>query len=583
MRPHSCVDVTAAAFLRGASAVASALSHRFRRATRGAFRAGAADDGVRSPVAAMPPVAGAVAGAGAGALLRQSDAGGDNDTTTLELTLITLALLTSIVLSVIPSARVLNRARRPLASALVVALALLSCLCALVLSLLALALGWSRDISLDALAGVVFALAPALIQLPRDTLRYGLLALRLRTRVSLRVAAPRFRYVRFGRACGRDLAAARPAWAAPFPACAGPACCVGMFIRALPLPPARSSRPDAFGLAGRVRPRPPAPPPADDAPLLPAPATTLPESPAPTTSAVRLSSVGPPPPAAPEAELLHWHGRRVGHSRNFVLLRDLDDGITSWWWDAVSSAVHLVDKPPAYYVKNAARMLNALALLSDIISIGELVIRHRRAFLSWQLAANNGVRACVTATPGIVCNKIMAELGLCDWGTIGIDTLEHDIPETSRKKYGVLFLVLAEKSQMFSENPAHDGDDVCPWDDSGPAEGPAARTSPLAWCRRLVCMGCRCCPSWLQSKSNQQRLSGQEILDELMRNGDLPPDDFEQMSKRLVDRWMNAWGCRWRSLKSETVLREQLHQRKGAKTFLASMASSSAPSVASKS
>lgn len=360
----------------------------------------------------------------------------NEDTSTFELTLITLALLCSIVLSLIPPSKQLSRTRHLLHTYLTVNLAVLSSAGAIVLSVIALTFGWARKISLDALAGVVFALAPGLTQLPRETLTYGFNAFRMGRRKSLNLKSHNFRYIRIGSRCGTDKNAANVYWTENFsPYCHAAACPVRLYIRILPLPePSHlsslfSRHPQDFFGPGILNQTSTSS--SSSSPHADPPNTAMqPPQPqiAPGSPSSALAILGDPDYMRdPNGKgYLQWHGRRVGHTKNYVQLRDLEHGISAWWWEAISSEMDLLERPLKYIVKNKARMLNALALLSDIISIGDLVIRYRINLLHMQLSCDRGIQIAVTATPGYMCNALLKALGLdTSWGLIGPEILKN--------------------------------------------------------------------------------------------------------------------------------------------------------------
>lgn len=428
-------------------------------------------------------------------------------TSSLELSLITVAVIDSFALVFTSKMKNLNCSRYPVFTCIVVALALFFTGAAIGLSIATLLLGWFRDISLDAVGAIVFALAPAIMSVPSHVFRYFHTYRLMQNHPSLRVATQSFRYVRYGRKCGSDRNAEN--WGKSWDGvCTKKHCEVRMFLRCLPEPTTRycnSMLPTIFSQVRQY-------------------CRNRYHKPKSNNS---LSNDVPINPT------LQWYGYRKRHTKNFVELQDVDEGITSWWWEAVSSANILVAKPLTVHVSNEKRMVNALALISDIISIGDLVLEYRLPFLQHQLKTNKGVQSSVTATPGITCNLIMEKVGLNNWFPIEAEVLEskeYEYPQ-DRKKYGMLFLILAEKSNMFSDRKSQ-SEEQCPLGDRCQLQ--EQECDGLLQKRRIPRL----------SQGEPQRISGQYILDELIRHGEIDHDLFICLAEKLVDKWLIDWGCR---------------------------------------
>lgn len=431
---------------------------------------------------------------------------------TLELIVITVAVINSFALALASKMKNLNSSRYPVFTCCIVSLALFCTGAAFVLSFTTLILGWFRKISLDAIGAIVFALAPAILSVPSHIFRYFHSYHLMRRLPSLRVATQEFRFVRYGmmgKTCGSDKNAKH--WDKTWDVCTKENCTVRMFIRYLPQP-INGYRDSIVSMAfsqvyRRDRNRNP-------------------------KSNYRDSSGARIDPA------LQWYGYRKGHTQNFVELQDVDDGITSWWWHAVSSAHMLVAKPLTVHVSNKLRMVNALALISDIISIGDLVLEHRFEFLQHELKTNRGIQASITATPGIMCNMIMEKVGLSNWFPIEAEALireGYNYP-LERKKYGMLFLILAEKSSMFASLPRErkvQREKQCPLEGRCPLRENQEHHGILRKSR---------IPMF--SKGEPQRISGQYIVDQIIRHGSLDHQLFKELSIGLVDEWLCDWGFR---------------------------------------
>lgn len=195
------------------------------------------------------------------------------------------------------------------------------------------------------------------------------------------------------------------------------------------------------------------------------------------------------------------HGIRIGHTRNFVLLRDTDHGMTAWWWAAVCSGTRLIADPPLVRLNSQERVLNGLALLADIVCISSLVQRHD-ALLATLIKSDGAVRSAITGMVGIVCNLMLDELGLDNWGRIGTDMLLEDYVYRRLHRKKVLFLVLTHYSNIF-----------------GP---PTTETT---------------------GDMNGQRMSAQQIMDTIMESGMMTEHNFSELCKNLVESWLLDWGC----------------------------------------
>lgn len=285
----------------------------------------------------------------------------------------------------------------------------------------------------------------------------------MRTRRSLNVKPHDFRYIRYGRRCGDDPDSAR--WADTFGGqCRGSDCRVNMFIRIMPSSRSAARYSDPFSAAFE------------------------------SDENDRRSGSG-------QLQTVQRYGKRIGHTRNFVLLRDRDHSMTAWWWAALSSGTRLVAEPSLVHLNSKERVLNALALLADIVSISTLVQRYD-AFLAAQLKSDRAIRSAITGMEGIVCNLMLDELNLDNWGRIGTDMLLENYVYRRLHRKKVLFLVLTHYSNVF-----------------GP---PTAETA---------------------GGMNGQRMSAQQIMDTIMESGMMTEHNFSELCKNLVESWLCDWGC----------------------------------------
>lgn len=285
----------------------------------------------------------------------------------------------------------------------------------------------------------------------------------MRTRRSLNVKPCDFRYIRFGKPCGGDPDASR--WADNFGGqCRGAECRVTMFIRIMPPSRSVSRYSDPFSTAFD------------------------------SDESERRSNPGP-------LKSVQRYGERIGHTRNFVLLRDRDHRMTAWWWAALSSGTRLVADPSLVHLNSKERVLNGLALLSDIISMSTLVQRYD-AFLAEQVKSDRGLRSAITGMEGIVCNLMLDQLKLDNWGKIGPDMLLENYVYRRLHRKKVLFLLLTHHSNVFG--------------------------SPLAETAGGI---------------NGQRVSAQQIMDRIMESGMMTQHNFSELCKNLVETWLCDWGC----------------------------------------
>lgn len=323
----------------------------------------------------------------------------------IDLILITVALIISALLSILPSPRLRAYTQGVQTSFIHTGLCLALSFTALVLAIVALLLGWFHEISFDALSGVVFALIPALFNMPADLFQHLLFSTFMWSRPSLALSNKQFCYVRIGLKCSARHDPLR--WPTPQQYCQ-PSCPAFYFVRY-----------SAKNLA-------------------------LDEP----------SSENRPP------NTLHsdtqWYGTRIGHTTYCVQLRDHNHGPKAWWWNAIKSATWLIANPALARLDNRDRVLNALALLADIVIVGDVILKSRRDFFKSQLQNNEGVKRGVSAAPGLIANFILREIGLSEWGSITPRILRSDFkyPKGEQEEYAILFYIITEKSQLYAEEIA---------------------------------------------------------------------------------------------------------------------------------
>lgn len=423
----------------------------------------------------------------------------ESEATFTELLLITIALATSVILAITPSTRSTIHATSLPPNTGLRMLLLLAILTAIGVAIVAVVLGWRREISLDALDGVAFALIPAVFSLPAQLIIEEVFRLRMKSYKSLHLYKHQFRYLRCGRPCQDSLDGA--SWADTFDdRCAGEECTVELFIRYQTSDSTHWHHRYFCYLTWRKR--------FDNMGSFAGLLSRLWTN---TTSCAKKV------PVNSEGEVEQWWGIREGHSMHAVILRDQENGVKFWWWNAISSATWLIANPKIARLSRREQVLNALVLFSDIISIGDLVLYHNRDFLKHQVQHNHGITRAVDATPAIMCNLLIEELKLNEWGKIDRSILNvSEWPERKPEEYGILFFILTEKSSFYKPKASTSQKKVSYWN-------PA------------------------------QRFSGQEILDRLEScDGSSEGTD----AKTLSEQWLSDWGC-------DNSLREYRSTRSG--------------------
>lgn len=422
------------------------------------------------------------------ATAQRMDQSQGSSATFIELLLITLAVVTSIALPLTSKLKSLNYLMWPTYTCFVITISVLFTVATFVLAVVVLALGWRRIISMDALAGAAFALSPALLSVPMDTLRYMQLLYSMRKRQSLNVRASKLRYIRGGFLCGQDENASQ--WGQKFSLCKGESCRVNLFLRRAP-----GSKRTRRGCRYRI------------SVLAHTAYTSFKKC---LNKSVKLR-------VKQEEDIERQvYGIRVDHTENHVVLQDEEEGLTWWWWYLLSSSMSMIYKPQTMKIvqfRDPRRMLNALELMSDIISIGDLVLMHRRSYLEWLVKNDATVQAAVGSTVEFTCNLVMKQVGLLDWwGPVGSQILKDGsrFPRRGAKKYGHLLFILTTTSQLFMTKEDRIQDDYNGWGKRG----------------------------------YRHRLSGQDILDDLESEAQhVGCREFERKCREAVNKWLSDWGC----------------------------------------
>lgn len=329
--------------------------------------------------------------------------------TKLEISLVLFALVTSFVLAMLPSTRDRARTNGGVPSPITSWISIVLIICSAGLGAGAITLSFTGSVSVDALAAVVFGLAPALVSMPFDAIHYIFIRTFDLPGSVLLLSSDEFRYARVGDSCGSGLTEANLSLLRKG-SCNGDTCNATMYVRHLP---SRYFNP----LYGSVQ-------------------------------AYR------PPGMNVRDDLLQWRGERIGHTRHVVLLKDYDTGSEVRWWRLISSGVWLMSQPWLVHLDSQAQMLQSLELLADIVAIERLVLHFERESLYRDLKSDTVLKG-IMGTPGITCNAILGHLNLREWGCFD-DSLvaalkknNFDWKDNLAKEYGLLFLLLTVKSGIY--------------------------------------------------------------------------------------------------------------------------------------
>lgn len=222
------------------------------------------------------------------------------------------------------------------------------------------------------------------------------------------------------------------------------------------------------------------------------------------------------------------HGIRADHSKHSVTLLDLNNGLKAWWWNSVSSATWLIAQPSLARLTWRGSVYEALALLSDIISIGDLVLSLRRDAIMTELLSKCSLEISGRSSPLLARNAILEALEL-DWGPLPFPfnlSSTFKYPRDEPQEYGILFFVLIVKTNMFSMGWGVD----------------KKITNNLSLRHIMREHG--------TSMTSNPRISGQEIIDKLELLKCKDEKDFTQKQTNLVDKWLVSWGFSQDSLES---------------------------------
>lgn len=203
------------------------------------------------------------------------------------------------------------------------------------------------------------------------------------------------------------------------------------------------------------------------------------------------------------------------------------------WFRSVSSSTSIIARPWLVYLNTASSSYQALALLSDIISMGRLVLKHRLGYVKHQVIKSEAMRKEMRRTRGMVCRKILEHVGLTEWGFGEREVFANDLmfPSERCKRYGLLFAVMTINSGIYGEK--YHGID-----------GPSAILERTRARKGLFGKG-TC--GWNTEETGAtdmallERVSAQSVLEQL-RGFEGSRDGFLELERNEVDRWLISWG-----------------------------------------
>ena len=347
----------------------------------------------------------------------------------LELSLLVVSIFTSFILysiSVKAASRIYDKGRRPLQFAFIFFFAALAANGVIVATVV---LGYKRKISLDAIAAVVFALIPGLVSFPRDAfIEVFVYATIIYLRV-LPVRYKNFSYVTFGRACNEDMLPEDT----PFTGCSGEACTANIYIRKLMLSnmyfPTLSTK---IFRSRRMRNR-------------------IEQEPQKSSSLFKRCFS-----RRPEADAIRWNGLVVQHENSVVTVRNIIPVPEQKWYLQLSSAIWLVMQPWTVHLSRPAQVVCALRVISDIMSIGRLIILFRGEVISEitdELDFDKDHKAKAALQ---ICNSIIKEIGLNEWGQLdmeqirNLETNSYTLDQLG-EMYSLILLLVIYKSNLFGD------------------------------------------------------------------------------------------------------------------------------------
>ena len=347
----------------------------------------------------------------------------------LELSLLVLSIFVSFVLysvSVKAASKIYEKGRRPLSFTFIFFIAALF---AIGLVVATVVLGYKRKISLDAIAAVVFALITGLVSFPRDAFVelfvFG-------TVIYLRVfpvCYKNFSYVTFGRPCCDDMVAEESS----FPKCLGQLCTANVYIRKLKLGNIffpTLSRKIYRSIQNKSKKR---------------------DNSRTCKSLLRGCCV-----RSQRNTVIRWDSLVLQHQPSLIEVRNLDPVLEQKWYLALSSAVWLVMQPWTVHFSRPAQVICALRVISDIMSIGRLIIAFR-GHVIYEIVKELDVENDQKFKAALqTCNSLIKEIGLKEWGQLDKDQIEQFEnksykPEQLGEMYSLILLIVIFKSNLFGD------------------------------------------------------------------------------------------------------------------------------------
>ena len=345
----------------------------------------------------------------------------------LELNLLSTAICISFVLysiSVRASSDIYEKGRRP---HLFSGIYILAASAAIAVSTTTIILGYKHRISLDAIAAVVFAIIPGLVSFPRDAfLEVFVLATIMYLRV-FPVRYNKFSYITMGRSCREDKYKSKKS----FPGCSGDECNANIYIRKLMLSNKYFPRFSKWiyrsnMLHGRNEQR----------------RFTFK-----SILTCLFSDLS-------ENYAIRWNGVILDHTPKTIILRNLVPVPEQKWYLALSNSLWLVMKPWTIHLSQPGQVVCALRLVSDILSIGRLII-HCRGERIIQFVNNLNFEEDHKARVAVeICNSIIREIGLIEWGALDERNTESFNSKTiyeeqPQEMYRLILLLVVYKSNLF--------------------------------------------------------------------------------------------------------------------------------------
>lgn len=479
-----------------------------------------------------------------------------------ELLLITLAIAGSILLPAIQFARSRFLTMAASSSYLVFFFAMLFTCFSFSILITTLIFAWSKKISLDACAGVVFSLTPALLHLPFNIFHAVLLRKLNPMSKSLFVHGSSFRYIRYGPKCNQDANVLR--WDQTFQhACKRNNCAANVYIRTVPpfnstwkhlcesvmwFRGGRSTRNSSRDSDG------------EDISLH-APSSSLSLSPRSDSQSLMIRNLS----LNTDPNIYQLQGNRTYHTAHTVHLSDIEHGSPAWWWRSVSTSRQLVRNPAVALVPSREQMVRALALVADIIAIGDLVLTYFHSTLRTCLREDPELQRASTSMAAVMCNAILQELRMDGWLPRGgisscvtednyvYPTMSED--ENGRtfqaEEYGLLFFFLTVKSRLYAagrgERKGYFRLSTVDHIETDEEIGTSTQGSDYLYDVRRR--------SWLHSRVQQigrpsfsmttRRIryeisSSQDVL-HCLEKYDAENYDFSELSKELVQIWIHLW------------------------------------------